>query len=235
MNSYQVRFWDIKKISDTARGRQRVRWAVDGREHCKSFAAKALADAFLGTLKDAARDGKPFDPVGFLNSAPVLTWLSRGSLVFVDEAAENGPALDPLPGEVGDGVVRTRRVQLAAAVGPASVVVGLVLGQDRAQVPRAEDQHPVGDLGPGGEHEPLRKCVRPRAWGRDLHGLDAGGGQGRVERIGELPGAVAEQEPEAGGAVPEVHQQVADLLGSPPAVRMGGDSRGYERSGSRVR
>ena len=34
MNSYQVRFWDIKKISDTARGRQRVRWAVDGREHC---------------------------------------------------------------------------------------------------------------------------------------------------------------------------------------------------------
>ena len=63
MTSYHVRFWDIKKISDTARGRYRVRWAVDGREHCKSFATKALADAFLGTLKDAARDGTPFDPV----------------------------------------------------------------------------------------------------------------------------------------------------------------------------
>lgn len=62
MNSYQAKFWDIKKISDTARGRYRVRWAVDGREHCKSFAAKALADAFLSTLKDAARNGKPFDP-----------------------------------------------------------------------------------------------------------------------------------------------------------------------------
>jgi integrase len=62
MTSYHVRFWDIRKISDTARGRYRVRWAVDGREHCKSFAAKALADAFLVTLKDAARDGKPFDP-----------------------------------------------------------------------------------------------------------------------------------------------------------------------------
>ena len=70
MNSYQVRFWDIRKIGDTAQGRYRVRWAVGGREHCKSFAAKALADAFLGTLKDAARDGKPFDPVTGLPARP---------------------------------------------------------------------------------------------------------------------------------------------------------------------
>ena len=40
MTSYQVKFWDIKKISDTARGRYRVRWAVAGREHCKSFASQ---------------------------------------------------------------------------------------------------------------------------------------------------------------------------------------------------
>lgn len=70
MNSYQARFWDIRKISDTARGRYRVRWAVDGREHCKSFAAKPLADAFLGTLKDAARDGRPFDPATGLPARP---------------------------------------------------------------------------------------------------------------------------------------------------------------------
>jgi hypothetical protein len=88
-------------------------------------------------------------------------------------------------------VVGARRVQLAAAVGSASVVMGLVLGQDRAHVPLTEDQHPVGDLGPGGEHEPLRKSVRSRASGRDLHGLDAGGGEDGVERIGELPSAVA--------------------------------------------
>ena len=36
----------------------------------------------------------------------------------------DGPALDPLPGGVGGGVVGSRRVQLAAAVGPSSVVVG---------------------------------------------------------------------------------------------------------------
>ena len=62
MTSYDVRFWDIRKIGDTARGRYRVRWAVGGREHCKSFTAKALADAFLGTLRQAARDGTPFSP-----------------------------------------------------------------------------------------------------------------------------------------------------------------------------
>ncbi len=70
MTSYHVKFWDIKKISDTARGRYRARWAAGGREHCKSFASKALADAFLGTLKDAARDGKPFDPATGLPARP---------------------------------------------------------------------------------------------------------------------------------------------------------------------
>jgi len=41
-------------------------------------------------------------------------------------------------------------------------------------MPCAEDQHPVGDLGPGGEHEPFGIGVRARAAGRDLHDLDAG-------------------------------------------------------------
>ena len=72
MTSYQVRFWDIKKIGDTAKGRWRVRWAAGGREHCKSFATKALADAFLTTLKDAARDGAPFDPATGQPARPAL-------------------------------------------------------------------------------------------------------------------------------------------------------------------
>jgi integrase len=72
MTSYHVRFWDIRKISDTARGRYRVRWATGGREHCKSFATKALADAFLTTLKDAARGGTPFDPATGLPAQPRL-------------------------------------------------------------------------------------------------------------------------------------------------------------------
>ena len=63
MDSYDVRFWDTRKISDNASGgRYRVRWAVDGQEHCKSFRNKTLADGFLDNLKDAARDRRPFSP-----------------------------------------------------------------------------------------------------------------------------------------------------------------------------
>jgi len=86
------------------------------------------------------------------------------------------------------------RVEPAAAMGPSSVVVGLVLGQDKPQVPFAEDQHPVGHLSPGGEHEPFRKGIRARAPGKDLHGLDASAGRGRAGGSSGLPGPVADQE-----------------------------------------
>src|SRR5262249_29976676 len=62
MDSYDVRFWDIKKLGNGTAARYRVRWAVDGREHCKSFKARPLADGFLDGLKDAVRDRRPFSP-----------------------------------------------------------------------------------------------------------------------------------------------------------------------------
>jgi hypothetical protein len=134
--------------------------------------------------------------------------LSRVNAGTLREVLADGPALDPLVGEVGGGVVGPGRAELTAAMGSSSVVMIRVLGQHHPQVPFAEDQHPVGDLGPGGEHEPFGIGVRPRAPGRDLHRLDARAGQDRVEGRGELPGPVADQEPEARGAVAEVHQEV---------------------------
>ena len=62
MDSYDVRFWDIRKLGNGGAARFRVRWAVDGREHCKSFKARPLADGFLDGLKDAVRDRRPFKP-----------------------------------------------------------------------------------------------------------------------------------------------------------------------------
>ena len=62
MDSYDVRFWDIKKLGNGPVARYRVRWAVNGREHCKSFKARPLADGFLTGLKDAVRDRRPFNP-----------------------------------------------------------------------------------------------------------------------------------------------------------------------------
>jgi hypothetical protein len=59
--------------------------------------------------------------------------------------------------------------------------------------------------------------------GRDLHGLYAGAGQDGVEGAGELPGPVADQEPEVRDPITGVHQEIADLLGGPRPVRVRGD------------
>ena len=56
-------------------------------------------------------------------------------------------------GEAGDRVVGPGRAW--------SVVVGHILGQDRPQMPLAEGEHRVGDLGPGGEHERFRVSAGP--------------------------------------------------------------------------
>ena len=61
MSTYDVRIWDPRKIGDTAKGRWRVRWIVAGREKGKSFAARPLADGFAAGLRQAVRDGRPFD------------------------------------------------------------------------------------------------------------------------------------------------------------------------------
>ena len=79
MDSYDVRFWDIKKLGNSSTARFRVRWAVDGREHCKSFKARPLADGFLDGLKDAVRDRRPFNPRTGLPDAEtieeeMITW-----------------------------------------------------------------------------------------------------------------------------------------------------------------
>jgi hypothetical protein len=73
-----------------------------------------------------------------------------------------------------------RWAELAVAMRAPSVVMGLILGQDHPQVPSAEDQNPVGNPGPGGEHESFRISVRPRTPRRDLHHLDPGASQHRI-------------------------------------------------------
>jgi hypothetical protein len=82
MDSYNIRFWDIKKLGNGTATRFRVRWAVDGREHCKSFKARPLADGFLDGLKDAVRDRRTFDPRTGLPEAEttgdeLVTWYAH--------------------------------------------------------------------------------------------------------------------------------------------------------------
>src|SRR5580692_5366629 len=71
-------------------------------------------------------------------------------------------------------VVGPGRPELAPAVGASSVVGPGVLGEKRSQVARTP--------------------------GRDLRCCDTGDGQNRVEGVGKLPGAVADQELEVLGS-----------------------------------
>ncbi len=57
--SYDVRFWQIEE-RDYVSARYRVRWKVAGRLYRRSFATKALADAFRAQLLEAARKGESF-------------------------------------------------------------------------------------------------------------------------------------------------------------------------------
>jgi hypothetical protein len=66
--------------------------------------------------------------------------------------------------------------------GRCSAAVG---GQQLSQVPFAEDQQPVGELGADGEHEPLGVGVRLWTTRWDLQHGDAGVGEHGVEGGGE--------------------------------------------------
>ena len=74
--------------------------------------------------------------------------------------------------------------------------------------------------------------IRAGTAGRDLHCRDGGAGQDRVKGAGELPGPVADQEPEVGGPVAEVHQEIADLLGGPRPIRVCGDPEDVHVAGA---
>ena len=62
----------------------------------------------------------------------------------------------------GDRCLVAWRTEVPSSMRPLSVVAPRVLGKDAAQVPLAEDQHPVGDLGADGQHEAFGEAVR--AW-----------------------------------------------------------------------
>jgi hypothetical protein len=140
------------------------------------------------------------------------------ALVLVDQASKDRLASDPLLGKVRDGMIGAWREKPKRSMWPPAVVVGAVFGEDGPQVPFAEDQDAVGEFGSGGQDEAFGVAVRPGTSGWDLDGVDAAAGKDGVEGGGELAGAVGDEEPEAGGAVAEIHEQVAERLRCPTTV-----------------
>ena len=66
---------------------------------------------------------------------------------------------------LGNSRCRAWRTQVQRSVWPLGVVVRGVCGQHPPKVPLAEDQHPVGQLGPHRQHEAFGEAVRPRLSG----------------------------------------------------------------------
>jgi hypothetical protein len=69
---------------------------------------------------------------------------------------------------------------------PVIVVVSRVFGQDVAQVPLAEDEHPIGAFASGGSDPAFSMGVCPRRLRRGADDLDAGRGEDRIELRGEI-------------------------------------------------
>ena len=85
------------------------------------------------------------------------------------------------------------------------------------------DQQMVEAFAAQGADEAFCDGVRARCPGWGAEDGDVGAGEHGVEGGSELGISVADQEPELGGAVTEVDQQVAGLLGDPGAGGMSGD------------
>ena len=87
--------------------------------------------------------------------------LLRGWFVLGDEPSENGPAFDPLVGQISGWTVGSWRPKIEGPVRTSAVVVTGVFAKRSAEVLLAKDQHTVGDLAADGEHEPLRIRIGP--------------------------------------------------------------------------
>jgi len=98
-----------------------------------------------------------------------------------------------------------------------------ILAQHEVEVAGSGDEEVVEAFPAQGADEAFRDRVRAGCSYRGADDADVGAGEHSIERGGELAVPVADQEPEPVGAIAEVHQQVAGLLGHPGTGRVGGD------------
>src|ERR1035438_2863447 len=124
---------------------------------------------------------------------------SGGIRVFVDQAAQDGFSVDLSCVDVGHGGAGSVTFIVGDALGgalmrPGGVVMRLVFGQDRAQMPAAEDQHPVKDLPAQGADEALAGRVHARRLDSGTQDPGTGGLEHGVERGREVRSAVTDEE-----------------------------------------
>jgi hypothetical protein len=117
-------------------------------------------------------------------------------------------------------------------VRPVLIVVGLVAAQDPPQMGRVPDEGAVQELAAASADPAFGDCVHAGRPDVAEHGLDAGVGEDRVERGGEVRSAVANHELGPIGLFAEVREEVASLLGGPLSGGMQGDSEDADPPGA---
>jgi hypothetical protein len=118
-------------------------------------------------------------------------------------ASDRGAERDHGGGVVGWWVL------VQALVRAVVIEMAHVLVENGAGVSFVVDQQPVGAFGADAADKPFRVAVRPGRTGRDLHNVDAFGGEDGLESGGELGVPVADQEVEGADLIAQVHQQIA--------------------------
>ena len=142
----------------------------------------------------------------------------------MDQAAE------PVASSDADVVVGRR--DMGPAVGwsvadgpvrPVGVVVIDLFAERVVQMPSAGDEDAVGALASGGGDPTLADRVRARRPDRRGDDAHAARGEDRVEPVGVLGVPVPDQELQALGSLPEMHQHVPGLLHHPGGGGMSGN------------
>src|SRR5919197_446689 len=169
-------------------------------------------------------------------ASPALSWgfgvQSACFEVLVDEAADGVTALDPSCWQGDDGGVVGRGALVSALEGAGVIEIARVVAKDLLSVAAAEQQDAVGALLAYGANEALRVRVAVRASGRNLCHSDAVAGEHGVERRGELGVTIPDQVVELAGAVADLPQELACLLGGPGRGWVGGDAEDVDSAGA---
>jgi hypothetical protein len=154
----------------------------------------------------------------------------RGTLVFVDQAAEQVAAADAIKiDQFGRGSfaprrrLTERRPLPEGAVRAMFVVVPRVARENALQVAAADDQEPVEAFPTDASDPTLGMRSRLRRPDRRSDDLDPFGAEDVVELTRELAVAITNQEAGTDAFVVELHQQVARLLAHPAAVGVSRD------------
>ena len=143
--------------------------------------------------------------------------------VLMEEAAEQiASVYSALVILAKDGQLGRRvwRLQQQRPVGTVAVVVLDVDSKDLLEVAASDDQQPVQTLGPDRPHPALGVRVRPGRPQRRAEHLATVRAENLVETAAELGVPVVDKEAHLPAPLAQHQQEVAGLLGDPPAVRV---------------